>query len=77
MEDCFGTSREQEAVAKLYGRIDSVNFSEHVRAPNTESLAVYALSGVEWSDIGEMERLRRVVRIDDSLGTFPSVLFGD
>jgi len=77
VEDCFGTSGEAEVVAKLYDRIDSIDFSEHVLAPNTESLAVYALSGVEWSDIGEIERLRRVVRIDDSLSAFASVLFGD
>jgi len=62
IDDCFGTSDEDESVELLYGRIDRTDFSKQALAPNPESLAVYALTGVEWSDIGEIERLRRVVR---------------
>ena len=62
ISDSFGTSREAESIAQLYEQIGPTNFSDRVLAPSAESLSVIPMSGVEWSDVGEVERLRQVLR---------------
>lgn len=61
IQDSLDTSREHEWVERLYGEMGSINFSEQVLAPHAESLSVLPLSGVEWSDIGEVHRIRSIL----------------
>ncbi|HLK80759.1 MAG TPA: sugar phosphate nucleotidyltransferase [Xanthobacteraceae bacterium] len=61
MRDSLGTSRESECIARLYENIDSIDFSDRVLVGRAQSLSVIPLSGVEWSDVGDVERLRRVI----------------
>jgi mannose-1-phosphate guanylyltransferase len=60
----MGTSSEQEAVRALYAQIPSIDFSRHVLATCPANLAVLALNGVEWDDLGEPRRvMARLARI--------------
>lgn len=48
---------EEETVRRLYADLPSVNFSERVLASNPGNLAVIPMTGVEWSDLGEPDRV--------------------
>jgi mannose-1-phosphate guanylyltransferase len=48
---------EEETVRRLYVDLPSVNFSEQVLAGNPGNLAVIPVTGVEWSDLGETNRV--------------------
>lgn len=51
------TPWEDESVRRLYARLPSVDFSRHVLATRPASLAVLAVSGVEWNDLGDPRRV--------------------
>lgn len=53
----IGTASEEAAVQALYARIPSIDFSGQVLAGCPTSLAVLALHGVEWDDLGEPRRV--------------------
>lgn len=57
----LNTSREPEAVQALYARLPSTNFSEQVLARRPEDLAVLPVGGVQWSDLGEPDRVLSVL----------------
>ena len=51
------TMFERETMRRLYNDLPSVNFSEHVLESNPGNLAVITVSDVEWSDLGETDRV--------------------
>ncbi|HUA32607.1 MAG TPA: sugar phosphate nucleotidyltransferase [Candidatus Binataceae bacterium] len=51
------TMFERETMRRLYNDLPSVNFSEQVLASNPGNLAVITVSDVEWSDLGESDRV--------------------
>ena len=53
----FGTAQEPEAFEALYAKIPSADFSGAVLERHPQNLAVLKVSGVEWSDLGEPERV--------------------
>jgi mannose-1-phosphate guanylyltransferase len=55
------TTFESETLRRLYSDLPSVNFSEQVLASNPGNLAVIAVSDVEWSDLGETDRVMRTL----------------
>ncbi|HWP57070.1 MAG TPA: sugar phosphate nucleotidyltransferase [Candidatus Acidoferrales bacterium] len=54
---CLGSGREGEAIEQLYGRIGESNFSNEVLALRPDRLAVLAVSGLRWNDLGEPRRV--------------------
>ena len=48
---------EQKFARQLYGSMPSLNFSQWVLARRPEDLALFPVSGVEWSDLGEPSRV--------------------
>jgi mannose-1-phosphate guanylyltransferase len=48
---------ERKLAWQLYGSIPSLNFSRAVLANRPENLALFPVSGVEWSDLGEPARV--------------------
>ncbi len=65
----FGTGAEDQAVEKLYGRIEETNFSHQVLAQRPERLAVLKVSGVRWNDLGEPKRVMASIEM---AGVHPS-----
>ncbi len=61
IEGSLGTGREDDAIERLYREIEPISFSDRVLALAGDRLAVLPLSGVEWSDIGELHRIRRIL----------------
>jgi len=57
-EDALGTAREVDVFRRLYARIAPMGFSRGVLAAEPRGLAVLPVSGIEWSDVGDPERLR-------------------
>jgi mannose-1-phosphate guanylyltransferase len=53
----FGTQAEPKAVARVYDRLEEINFSHRVLAPRPELLAVLKVTGVRWNDLGEPKRV--------------------
>lgn len=53
----FETARERTALAKLYSKIDDVNFSHQVLAARPQDLAVMRVGDVGWSDLGDPARV--------------------
>ena len=53
----FETMRERTALAKLYSKIDDVNFSHEVLAARPQDLAVMRVGNVGWSDLGHPARV--------------------
>jgi len=51
------TMFERETMRRLYNDLPSVNFSEQVLASNPGNLAVITVADVEWSDLGETDRV--------------------
>jgi mannose-1-phosphate guanylyltransferase len=54
--------QEQEAWVNLYASIPPSNFSDQVLAKNARSLSVLRASDLEWTDLGEPQRVRDVLR---------------
>jgi mannose-1-phosphate guanylyltransferase len=63
----LGTPREAGVVERVYAGLRSVDFSDRVLGPSGR-LGVLRLRGVEWSDLGTVERLAATIR---RLGTTP------
>ena len=61
LEPEMGTSSEAARVRRLYDRIGSSNFSDEVLAKCPFNLAVLEIKGVEWSDLGEPNRVLRLI----------------
>jgi len=53
----FGTTSETEAVERLYRDLRSTSFPDEVLARHPVNLAVLPVRGVEWSDLGEPQRV--------------------
>ncbi len=68
----LGSSREEAVAQRVYGALDTVNFSEAVLEAGTRRLATMRVKGVEWSDWGHPTRvvasLRRAGRRPSWLG---------
>jgi mannose-1-phosphate guanylyltransferase len=62
MRRVMGASREAAAAERVYERLDEVSFSHHVLAPGAGRLAVARVKGVQWSDLGSLERLLAAIR---------------
>ncbi len=60
IESELGTPSEQTRVQHLYSRIWPSDFSREVLARCPINLAVLQVSGVEWSDLGEPQRVIRL-----------------
>ena len=58
----LSTSREPLVAERLYGTLPSINFSDRVLVPGASRLATVRVKGVEWSDLGNMERLVATIR---------------
>lgn len=61
LEEVLGTHSEQAQLRRLYDCIDSVNFSSELLAKSSSALAVLPVSGVEWNDLGDPQRLAEVL----------------
>jgi len=60
LEPRIGGPGEAEAVAALYRRLASADFSHEVLAARPGALGVIPVWGVTWSDLGSPERVLRV-----------------
>lgn len=64
----LGTLREEEAIRALYSRLPATNFSRQVLVGCPANLAVLAIRGVGWSDLGKPHRaMATLARIGISL----------
>lgn len=57
----WGTGAEQRALAEVYSKIESSNFSTQVLAARCRDLAVLPGRNLEWSDLGEAARVLSVL----------------
>jgi mannose-1-phosphate guanylyltransferase len=62
IEPDLGTPSEAGRPRRLYERIRPADFSDEVLAKCPFNLAVLQLNGVEWSDLGEPQRVARLLR---------------
>jgi mannose-1-phosphate guanylyltransferase len=53
----IGTAREPFVAEQIYGRLPSINFSERVLVPGAARLGTVRVKGVEWSDLGNVQRV--------------------
>lgn len=53
----LNTPREREVIQDLYAQLPSSNFSDQVLVTRPEDLAVLRVRGVQWSDLGEPNRV--------------------
>jgi mannose-1-phosphate guanylyltransferase len=58
----IGTPREARIVERVYQALPSINFSERVLVPAASRLGVVRVKGVEWSDLGNVERVLATIR---------------
>jgi mannose-1-phosphate guanylyltransferase len=63
----LGTPREADVAERVYARLPSVDFSDRVLA-RSGRLGVVRLPGVQWSDLGTVERVAATIR---RLGSTP------
>lgn len=56
----LGTPWEAAAAAAVYAALPSVDFSRAVLTPSTSVLAVLAVTGVDWTDLGDPARVMAV-----------------
>jgi len=61
IRDLMGTSREPGALERLYERSPAISFSDEVLERYPINLAVLPVHGVEWSDLGEPQRVMAVL----------------
>jgi len=57
-----GTSSEAEVADAVYRTLPPINFSEHVLVPGAARLGTVRVKGVEWSDLGNVERVYATIR---------------
>jgi mannose-1-phosphate guanylyltransferase len=57
----LGTRYEELEIERLYWRLAPIDFSRDLLARNPASLAVLPIHGVQWSDLGEPERVMDVL----------------
>jgi hypothetical protein len=53
----IGTPAESREAERLYAVLPDVNFSERVLSASVERLATIRVKSVEWSDLGNVERV--------------------
>ena len=58
----LGTSREPYVAERIYAALPSTNFSARVLVPSATRLGVVRVKGVEWSDLGNVERVFATIR---------------
>ena len=58
----LGSSREAYVAEQIYATLPSINFSERVLVPSASRLGVVRVKGVEWSDLGNVERVFATIR---------------
>jgi mannose-1-phosphate guanylyltransferase len=68
IRDLLGTTREPGCLEKLYERTATANFSHEVLERYPINLGVVPVHGVEWSDLGEPQRVMEVL---SRLGVHP------
>ena len=61
IHDLMGTSREPGAIERLYARIPTASFSNEVLERYPTHLGVLPVHGIEWSDLGEPQRVMAVL----------------
>ena len=59
----LGTPGEREAAERLYARLPSSDFSRDILARQPGSLAVLAINGMSWEDLGHSGRIREARRL--------------
>lgn len=57
IDDLLGTARETGGIERLYKRISSASFSDEVLQRYPINLGVLPVHGIEWSDLGEPQRV--------------------
>ena len=62
LQPALGTPEEAAAVGRLYASLDPADFSRQVLAARPADLAVLAIRGVTWSDLGEPARVAETRR---------------
>lgn len=65
----LGTPLEGRVADHLYASLPSVDFSKHVLQSRTDNLGVLRVSGVEWTDLGEPNRVLTVL---ERMGLHPN-----
>jgi mannose-1-phosphate guanylyltransferase len=68
IRDLLGTAHEAGGLERLYQRIPSTSFSDEVLERYPINLGVLPVHGVEWSDLGEPQRVMDVL---SRLGVHP------
>jgi hypothetical protein len=58
----IGTPREAHVADRVYAALPSINFSERVLVPGASRLGTVRVKGVEWSDLGNAERVYATIR---------------
>ena len=66
LRSSLGMAGEDEAVRRLYENLPPVDFSRQVLEKCPEGLAVLPVCGVDWSDLGEPQRVLEIVRRTDA-----------
>ena len=61
IRDLLGTARESSSLEKLYDRIPTTSLSNEVLERYPINLSVLPVRGVEWSDLGEPQRVMAVL----------------
>jgi mannose-1-phosphate guanylyltransferase len=61
VRNVLGTAFERRAIDELYAHIEPSNFSREVLERSPRNLAVFPVHGIEWSDLGEPQRVRSVL----------------
>lgn len=63
-------THEAKVVSELYSQLPDVNFSQHVLGRRPSNLAVLAVSGLSWNDLGRPHRvLSTLAAIGNGRGT--------
>jgi hypothetical protein len=61
IRDLLGTPRESDGLERLYERIPTASLSNEVLERYPINLSVLSVNGVEWSDLGEPQRVMAVL----------------
>ena len=61
IHDLLGTAQEPGGIERLYERIPSASFSDEVLERHPINLGVLPVHGIEWSDLGEPQRVMAVL----------------
>jgi mannose-1-phosphate guanylyltransferase len=59
--DLLGTAREPSSIERLYERTPAASFSDEVLERYPTYLSVLPVHGIEWSDLGEPQRVMAVL----------------